>query len=154
MTCRFCAVRRLRTSLENNEKKAAMEILISATALYDRPLHKLLVALAARYTGWAARGWNGWDGLDTQHFRSLPAFAPHVGGLVKGKAIRKRRRSIQKTLRARVVRVWFSPIVRIDFLCPRLVCHIGPLVLIEPRRLFEASLLYLEHEAFILRVER
>jgi len=30
---------------------------------------KLLIALAARYPGWAARGWNGWDGLDTH-----PAF--------------------------------------------------------------------------------
>jgi hypothetical protein len=35
MTCRFRAVRKLRTSLENNEKKATMEILISATALHD-----------------------------------------------------------------------------------------------------------------------
>lgn len=34
MTCRFRAVHKLRTSLENNEKKATMEILISATALH------------------------------------------------------------------------------------------------------------------------
>lgn len=134
-----------------------MEILISATALHDRSLHKLLIALAARYTGWAARGWNGWDGLDTpQHFRSLTAFAPHVGKLEKLDAIRKRRRSSKKTLPAQgiLLRGRCSPVVRIDFLCPSLVCHVGPLVLIESRRLFEAILLYLEHEAFIFRVER
>ena len=57
-------------------------------------------------------------------------------------------------LRGRVVRIRFSPVERMDFPRPRLVCHIGPVVLIESRCIFEAVLLHVQHEAFILRVER
>ena len=43
---------------------------------------------------------------------------------------------------ARVVRLRFSPIVKMDILLPRLVCHVGPLVRVESRRIFEAILLH------------
>jgi len=43
---------------------------------------------------------------------------------------------------ARIVRLRFSPIVKMDILRPRLVCHVGPLVCVESRRIFEAILLH------------
>lgn len=42
---------------------------------------------------------------------------------------------------------------KMDALCPRGICHVGPLILIESRCILELVHFHVEHEAFVFCVE-
>src|SRR5665647_750151 len=61
---------------------------------------------------------------------------------------------INNDLNAHVVRVRFCPVVIMDALRPRRVGHIRPTVLVESWCAFQALLVDVECEAFVLRIKR
>ena len=79
----------------------------------------------------------------TSHSQSL-IFLAHCQSEIRGNL----------SLRGRATYIWSRSIVRMDFLRPRLVCHIGPLVLIKSWRILKPIFLHMEHKALILRIQR